>query len=85
MVCGSPSTETTRGLIIPIGGVFFRKGASLDSEQIQTSEELLHELRVRIMELEGCLVYVKEFLPKPLKERCEDVLWTDKKPNPTTS
>jgi hypothetical protein len=49
------------------------------------SDEERAELCRRIMDLEACLVYVMNFLPDPLKKHCEEVMWTDKKPNPTTS
>ena len=38
------------------------------------NQEML-PLRQRIMELEGCLVYVKNFLPLALKQHAESVLY----------
>jgi hypothetical protein len=37
-------------------------------------DDYLMELRRRIMDLEACLVYVKNFLPPALKEHAEEVL-----------
>lgn len=38
-------------------------------------ENEIGDLRQRIMRLEGALVYVKNFLPTPLKEHAEAALW----------
>lgn len=36
-------------------------------------------LRRRIMDLEACLMYVRNFLPAPLKQHTEEVLWPSNK------
>jgi len=48
-------------------------------EQSATDEEMeLHRLRRRVMDLERWLVYVRNFLPAPLKKHVEDVLWPNR-------
>ena len=50
-----------------------------EPEQSATDEAMeLHRLRRRIMDLEECLVYARNFLPAPLKEQAEKVLWPNR-------
>lgn len=41
--------------------------------------QTIHRLLVRIQELEGCLVYVRNFLPTPVKEQAEAILFCDER------
>lgn len=42
-------------------------------------------LLCRIQDLEACLVYVRNFLPEPLKKHCEEVLWPPNRSDPSSS
>lgn len=42
-------------------------------------------LQRRIQELEGCLVYVRNFLPAPLKAHAEAILWPENRQDPSNS
>ena len=39
------------------------------------NDQQILELQQRIMALESVLVYVRNFLPLPLKAQCDQVLW----------
>jgi len=40
-------------------------------------------LTQRIQALEGCLVYVRNFLPHPLKDQAEAILWPENRQDPS--
>jgi hypothetical protein len=44
---------------------------------MDSDEEDLAALANRVMALEACLVYVRNFLPEPLKRHAEETLWPD--------
>jgi hypothetical protein len=46
-------------------------------------QQLIHRLRRRVQALEGCLVYAKNFLPKPLKEQAEEILFPHGEQDPS--
>lgn len=46
-----------------------------DVERIFRLEAEAVDLRRRIMDLEGCLVHVRNYLPTSLKAHVEEVLW----------
>ena len=51
----------------------------LRAEDAQT----IWRLTQRIQELEGVLVYVRNFLPQPLKDRAEAILWPANREGPS--
>jgi hypothetical protein len=51
----------------------------LNADDRQVIDEYLMELQRRIKDLEGCLNYVRNFVPPDLKQHVESVLWPDSK------
>lgn len=47
-------------------------------DSLEDRDKVIIELCHRVTELEGCLVYVRNFLPAPLKLHAESILWPQK-------
>lgn len=68
-----PAQDPMASVIASFNGSQWAAVERLRAADAQT----IHGLLIRIQELEGCLVYVRNFLPAPLKQQAEAILFYD--------